>query len=101
MKLTVVENGAQSVHRFAMTEVLIGRSIENDLRLTSGLVSRRHCKVSFEGGALWIEDMGSANGTTVAGERITRTRIADREEFLETGKRKNPKLIDKSMEAGF
>lgn len=27
--------------------------------------------------------------------------ITDREEFLETGKRKNPKLIDKSMEAGF
>ena len=87
MKLTVVENGAQSVHRFAMTEVLIGRSIENDLRLTSGLVSRRHCKVSFEGGALWIEDMGSANGTTVAGERITRTRIADSEEFLVGGAR--------------
>ena len=94
MKLTVVENGAQSVYRFAMTEVLIGRSIENDLRLASGLVSRRHCKLSLEAGALWVEDFGSANGTLVQGERITRARIADREEFLVGGARIRVELED-------
>lgn len=92
MKLTVVENGAQSVYRFAMSEVMIGRSIENDLRLDSGLVSRRHCKLTVEGGEIWVEDMGSANGTTVAGERINRKRVADREEFLVGGSRVSVEL---------
>jgi transcriptional regulator with GAF, ATPase, and Fis domain len=97
MKLTVVENGAQSVYRFAMPEVLIGRSIENDLRLDSGLVSRRHCKLTLEDGALWVEDMSSANGTTVAGERIVRARIADREEFLVGGTRVRVELEDDEL----
>lgn len=87
MKLTVVENGSQSVYRFEMSEVQIGRSIENDLRLDSGLVSRRHCLLSLEKGELWVEDQNSANGTTVAGKRIVRARIADHEEFLVGGTR--------------
>jgi len=99
MKLTVAENGAQSIYRFAMTEILIGRSIENDLRLDSGLVSRRHCKLSLEAGALWVEDMDSANGTTVAGERIVRARIADHEEFLVGGTRVRVELEDDEVPA--
>ena len=87
MKLVVIDGGSQSVYRFEMPEVLIGRSIENDLRLNSGLVSRRHCRITLDHGAIWIEDLSSANGTVYKGERIVRTRIADHDEFLVGGSR--------------
>ena len=87
MKLVVIDGGSQSVYRFEMPEVLIGRSIENDLRLNSGLVSRRHCRITVDNGAVWIEDLSSANGTVYKGERIARTRIADHDEFLVGGSR--------------
>ncbi|MDF1799358.1 MAG: sigma 54-interacting transcriptional regulator [Planctomycetota bacterium] len=87
MKLTVVEGGTQSVYRFESAELYLGRSIENDLRLNSGLVSRRHCRLSVEDGEIWVEDLNSANGTVVGGERIARTRIPDRGEFMVGGTR--------------
>jgi transcriptional regulator with GAF, ATPase, and Fis domain len=87
MKLIVVEGGSQSVYRFEMPEVFLGRSIENDLRLDSGLVSRRHCRVALENGEIWIEDLNSANGTVIKGERIVRARIADHDEFMVGGSR--------------
>ena len=87
MKLIVVEGGSQSVYRFEMPEVFIGRSIENDLRLNSGLVSRRHCRVTVDNGEIWIEDLNSANGTVIKGERIVRMRVADHDEFLVGGSR--------------
>ena len=87
MKLTVVEGGAQSVYRFENGELYLGRSIENDLRLNSALVSRRHCRLSVQDGEIWLEDLGSANGTVVGGERIARTRIPDRGEFMVGGTR--------------
>jgi transcriptional regulator with GAF, ATPase, and Fis domain len=97
MRLIVVEGGSQSVYRFEMHEVFIGRSIENDLRLNSGLVSRRHCRVAIEKGEIWIEDMNSANGTVVKGERINRLRIADHDEFLVGGSRIRIELDSEEM----
>ena len=87
MKLTIVEGGAQSVYRFESEELYLGRSIENDLRLNSALVSRRHCRIVVREGEIWVEDLGSANGTVVAGERVARARLADRGEFLVGGTR--------------
>jgi pSer/pThr/pTyr-binding forkhead associated (FHA) protein len=45
-----------------------------DLSLDGGLeggVSRRHCKIWREGGEYCVEDLGSANGTFLNGERLT------------------------------
>lgn len=35
-----------------------------------GGVSRRHCRICIDEGALFVEDLGSANGTRLNGERI-------------------------------
>ncbi|NBW81098.1 FHA domain-containing protein, partial [bacterium] len=36
------------------------------------MVSRSHAKISVQGGQLWIEDLGSRNGTFLNGKRIER-----------------------------
>lgn len=36
-----------------------------------GGVSRRHCKIYEEDGEFFVEDLGSANGTFLDGERLT------------------------------
>ncbi|MEM9304086.1 MAG: GGDEF domain-containing protein [Pseudomonadota bacterium] len=48
----------------------IGRDIDSDLVLESGSVSRRHARITRAGDQVFIEDVGSSNGTSVAGKRI-------------------------------
>lgn len=53
-----------------MDEVVIGRQ-NADVTIDDALISRRHALVRLIPGALEIEDLGSANGTFVDGNRIT------------------------------
>jgi len=62
-------DGTTREHAFE-GELSIGRAEGNDLLLTEGGVSRKHASLRVEGGALTIEDLGSANGTQVDGVRI-------------------------------
>ena len=41
------------------------------MRLDDELVSRKHCKISFDGLHITVEDLGSTNGTYVDGNAIT------------------------------
>lgn len=49
---------------------LIGRQPGNELVLDSPQVSRRHAQIEVKGDRVQITDLGSANGTRVAGEII-------------------------------
>ncbi len=49
----------------------IGRTEGNALRLPAADVSRAHCELSLRDGAVVIEDLGSTNGTSVDGVRIS------------------------------
>jgi hypothetical protein len=60
---------------------LIGRGRHCDLVVESGKVSREHAAIVREGGAWFVEDLGSANGTWLRRERIDRRRIADGDEL--------------------
>ncbi len=55
--------------------VLIGRATECQIQSADPRVSRRHARIFWERGELWIEDLGSANGVWVAGERVARTKV--------------------------
>jgi diguanylate cyclase (GGDEF)-like protein len=55
----------------------IGRLGECDLSLKYEGVSRQHARIVHEAGAYVVEDLGSANGTLVRGERISRHRLQD------------------------
>jgi pSer/pThr/pTyr-binding forkhead associated (FHA) protein len=43
-------------------------------------VSHRHCKLSAGGDHVWLEDLGSSNGTFVNGERVTTTLLSPGDE---------------------
>ncbi len=53
-------------------EQLIGRDADLPIALDSPRVSRRHARVVVSGTTAMIEDLGSKNGTFLAGERVTR-----------------------------
>lgn len=59
-------------HEFPVTgeEKVIGRHEEAQIRLNDSLISRRHAKIWEENGQVFIEDMGSNNGTLVDGQII-------------------------------
>jgi S1-C subfamily serine protease len=56
----------------------LGRSEDNDVVLDGEIypsVSGHHTLIEFVEDELWVEDLGSRNGTYVNGETITRTRV--------------------------
>ncbi len=50
--------------------ITVGRSADNQLAIDEISVSRRHARLSVESGRLMIEDLGSANGTFIGGQRL-------------------------------
>src|SRR5262249_16639151 len=54
----------------ARPSVQIGRMEGNDLVLSDPLVSRHHAVIRWTPAGYEIEDLGSANGTLVSGQRI-------------------------------
>lgn len=63
-------------------EIVIGRSSELDMVLVEDMVSRRHAKISVDNGDIFLEDLGSTNGSFVNGEKITRTKLAEGDRIL-------------------
>lgn len=58
------------------TSFSIGRSTACDLPLQDSKVSRKHAVIHRQpGGAYWLSDLGSANGTYVNGERLSAPRV--------------------------
>jgi hypothetical protein len=56
---------------------VIGRGAEADLRLADTGISRAHAEIHLEGTAATLVDLQSTNGTTVNGQRVTRTTLSD------------------------
>ena len=55
--------------------MIIGRSRTCDVVIPSAKVSRQHASLSRVDGDLYIEDLGSANGVWLNGEKITRAKV--------------------------
>ncbi len=51
-------------------ETFLGRSEDNDIVLANGHPSRRHARLILQDGELVVEDLGSANGTFVNGDKL-------------------------------
>ena len=48
----------------------IGRDDRADIQIQGEGVSRRHCKITVQADGIWVEDLGSVNGTRVGGSLI-------------------------------
>ena len=49
---------------------VVGRLSECDLRLNLPFISRRHCSLFVRDGQVWVQDLGSRNGTRLNGEPV-------------------------------
>jgi pSer/pThr/pTyr-binding forkhead associated (FHA) protein len=71
-KVVVIE-GSDAGRQAALTGPLtVGRGEGNDVGLTDEYVSTRHARFVPHNGQWYVEDLGSTNGTYVAGARISR-----------------------------
>ena len=67
--------GRRQVVPFVGDEITLGRASEgNTVCLAERNVSRRHARFLRVNGVVFLEDLGSANGTRVNGERLTARR---------------------------
>jgi len=66
----------------AQGEIVIGRSSELDMVLVEDMVSRRHSKITVAQDQIFIQDLGSTNGTFVNGEKIKRARLNEGDRIL-------------------
>jgi pSer/pThr/pTyr-binding forkhead associated (FHA) protein len=66
LPVLVEESGRE--HPLRPGTTVVGR--EGDILLADGRVSRRHAQVHHAEGALWVEDLGSTNGTKVNGDAL-------------------------------
>ena len=61
----------------AEKQILVGRSSDLDMVLVEDMVSRKHARINMQADQIWIEDLGSTNGTFVNGEKIKRSRLKE------------------------
>jgi pSer/pThr/pTyr-binding forkhead associated (FHA) protein len=48
----------------------LGRGAQCDVLVRHDTVSRRHAEIRREGGACYVSDLGSSNGTWIDGRRV-------------------------------
>ncbi len=63
-------------------ELTIGRSPGSDILIDNVGVSRRHAVIKMSGNHATVEDLGSANGTFISGQKITSQELKDGDEIL-------------------
>ena len=52
-------------------KVRIGRDLDNEVRLSSWRVSRKHAEIFFSNDKVFVRDLNSTDGTSVNGARVT------------------------------
>lgn len=67
---------------FKQSEVTIGRAGDNDIDFTDIAVSRNHARISREGNAFYLTDLGSDNGTLLNGVRVEHEALSSGDELI-------------------
>lgn len=72
LKLIAKKGPAAGVsYTLEQQEIFIGRDLSNDIVINDPEISRRHARIYKQGNAYILEDLGSTNGTSVKGKRLT------------------------------
>lgn len=76
-----VSGGTFGKHFPIRGSTIIGRHSECDICLPSEEISRKHAKLVITSDGLYVEDLGSANGTFVNGHQVRREKIEPGDEL--------------------
>ncbi len=93
-------DGIQAIGLTEGLRLVVGRAAPADVVVRDASLSRRHAAVELADGQVWIEDLGSTNGTRVAGQRIERRRIGDGDELIFGGVPASLQAVDPLGPAG-
>lgn len=86
LNLRVVEPEAERGEVFELPdEVTVGRAAGCGVRVTDSYTSNLHARVYRRDGVLWIEDLGSTNGTWVNAERVVSPVRLGRGDLVQVG----------------
>jgi predicted component of type VI protein secretion system len=66
-------------------QITIGRDPTNSITINDAEISRRHARLSYQGGKYILEDLGSTNGTFVNGQRLAGPRVLKSGEVVSFG----------------
>ena len=66
-------------------QTTIGRDPSNTISINDAEISRHHARMTLQGGKIVLEDMGSTNGTTVDGNRISGPHVLKAGEMISFG----------------
>jgi hypothetical protein len=87
--LVVIDTGSTALQpgsRLDLTSITsIGRAPTNNVVLESTFVSTAHTRISYKDGSLWVEDLGSRNGTKVNGQPVIQPVAVKPNDILEVG----------------
>ena len=65
--------------------LVVGRSTQADVTFEDAFASDQHARFDTAGGRLYVQDLGSTNGTTLNGERVTERRVLARGDMIRIG----------------
>lgn len=71
-----------STYDINMEGLVIGRASECDVVLPDSMVSRRHARIWNDGNSVKIEDLGARNGILVNGQKVSKLRVDEGDEFM-------------------
>ena len=63
------------------TSTVVGRGSNADLVLNEGTISRAHALIGYDGDRVFVQDLGSTNGTLVNGSKEERKYLVDSDEL--------------------
>src|SRR3569623_563834 len=74
-------DGATVAQLEKVLSLIVGRAASSDVAISVPGLSRQHARFLWNDQGLWLEDLGSTNGTKKNGETIARTRISPTDEI--------------------
>lgn len=73
----LIDNSGQRFPIRPAQDTRIGRATDNDIVVAHSSVSRHHAAIAAQNGSFHVRDLGSQNGTFVAGQRVSDAILRD------------------------
>ncbi len=85
LRVILEEAGQARSLEFDAEQVTIGRTADNQIRITDALSSRHHCQLRRREGGWVVADLKSRNGTKLNGEPLTTEHVLQPGDRIEVG----------------